>query len=730
MSEVYTDSAAQAEVLGMGNSPENRQIAARVLEKGPGAVLQEASMPSGMLPPPPSSNGTRPSSPNDMMPPSPNDQESEIPLMELRSEWMMKNQDEKVPWGDQTWGEFIDSVHDRAEKEEQGTGLDAAGEFIDQQLEDENRNKEKQAPSGMPILPTIPLPGNEDQMAAAANEMNVAQNPQNGQQGIMAAANGGLVRFAEGGMNQGALNPEEFMSVLGQEAESAGIPPEILEQITQTAAQSAPQNAANDNGLDSGIMQTVEAVETNETDMSGIGSLSEIDSQLINAGEEGLAHVSPGELIFDPSRLSEPDQRMLLAALETAGIDPDSATYGSSTNILNEMTGLPAFGFFSGVRKFIKSAGRKVKKTVKKVGKFLKKNAGTILGIAGALTGNPFLAALGAGVGNYITTGDIKSSLMSAGMAFVGTKWVGPWIGKQIQTALPSLGMATGNALAKGAGEVGATGVQGSLITETGSAVARQGLEQTALTAAVESATNAGTQATVKSVAAAASDALVRGGMTETAVAALNTSTGIATKAAEQAIANVGAELTGSALTAVPGAGFATSATQRLLAQPVAQLAGSAISGAGQMMAQPMINSMFETPEEEKAALAAWNERYDYVPSAQELYQFYTQEFVPGSQVDTSILGGTPGYTQPQTAQSYLPPTPGYTQGIQPLLSAAGGGYINGIGGPRTDSNLARLSDGEFVMTEPSVRGAGNGDRDLGAQRMLGIMQSFEGMAA
>ena len=198
-------------------------------------------------------------------------------------------------------------------------------------------------------------------------------------------------------------------------------------------------------------------------------------------------------------------------------------------------------------------------------------------------------------------------------------------------------------------------------------------------------------------------------------------------------MANVGAELTGSALMAVPGQGFATSVAQRLMAQPISSLAGSAIAGAGQMLAQPMVDSMFEEPQQEAEALAAWNERYNYTPSNQELYQFYTQEYVPGLQVDPNIIRGIPGYSQPaqaQTAQLGLPPTPGYTQGIQPILSAAGGGYINGIGGPKTDSNLARLSDGEFVMTEPAVRGAGNGDRDLGAQRMLGIMESFERRAA
>ena len=743
MAEVYTDPAAQAAVLGMGPSPENQQIAAQVLEKGPQAVLQEAQQP---MPPAPSPDTAPAPSGETMVPPPPpgmglperTPEEIEaMRLMETRSEWLLLHQEEKVPWGDETWGEFIDTVHDRAEKEEEGSGVEAAGEFIDQQIENERREQEKKAPSNVPVMPTAGLPGNEAQMAAAANQINAAQGPAAGQQGIMAAANGGLARFAEGGMNQGAVDPEEFMSMLTQEAESAGVAPEELEQIAETAAQSVPEGAANDNLLDTGIMQNVEAVEAGETDLSGIGSLAQVNSQLMDAGEEGLAHVSPGELIFDPSRLSEPDQRMLLAALETAGIDPDAATYGNSTNILNEMTGLPAFGWFSGIKRFVKSTFKKAKKVVKKVGKFLKKNAGTILGIAGALTGNPFLAALGSGVGSLIEGKPISSALLSAGMSFVGTKWVGPWIGKQLQTVMPSLTTATGTGIQSLLGDAGAAGTAGTVGSATTEALALKGAEQAALQGAVESASAYGTsalsQAGVQSVQEAAKQAVLNAGHTLTPEV-LNT---IAVKAGQQAIANVGAGVTGAALSAVPGQGFATTATQRLLAQPLGNLAGSAIAGAGQMAAQGYVDSMFETPQQEEEALAAWNQRYNYTPSAQELYQFYTQEYVPGLQVDTSIIGGTPGFTQPvqpvqpvQPIQTGLLPLPGYPQGIQPILSAAGGGYVNGIGGPKTDSNLARLSDGEFVMTEPAVRGAGNGDRDLGAQRMAGIMQHFETRAA
>jgi len=744
MAEVYTDPAAQAAVLGMGPSPENQQIAAQVLEKGPQAVLQEAQQP---MPPAPSPDTAPTPSGETMVPPPPpgmglperTPEEMEaMRLMETRSEWLLLHQEEKVPWGDETWGEFINTVHDRAEKEEEGSGVEAAGEFIDQQIENERREQEKKAPSNVLVMPTAGLPGNEAQMAAAANQINAAQGPAAGQQGIMAAANGGLVRFAEGGMNQGALDPKEFMSLLTQEAENAGIAPEELDQVAETAVQSVPQGAANDNVLDTGIMQTVEAVEANETDLSGIGSLEGINRQLVEAGKEGLIHATPGELVFDPSRLNEPDQRMLLAALETAGIDPDAATVGNSANILNEMTGLPAFGFFSGIGKFFKGIG----KAVKKVGKFLKKNAGTILGIAGAMTGMPWLAALGAGVGSLIEGKPLKIALLSAGMSFVGTKWVSPWISKQIQ-GIGALGIGkamqtpVGDVLgsaAKGLQAGVSPGAMGGFASSVGSAttqgVALKTAEQAGMTAAVDSILAGGNAAAVKT----ATETAILGALPANVAAGVASSASdVAANIAQSAIEQTTSGFFGSGITSaaqatlpVGGASLGTWA-QQAMARPIADVAAGAITGVGQRAAQSYVDSMFETPQQEQEALAAWNQRYNYTPSAQELYQFYTQEYIPGLQVDTSIIGGTPGFTQPvQTAQSSLPPVPG----IQPIFSAAGGGYVNGIGGPKTDSNLARLSDGEFVMTEPAVRGAGYGDRELGAQRMAGIMQHFETRAA
>ena len=74
----------------------------------------------------------------------------------------------------------------------------------------------------------------------------------------------------------------------------------------------------------------------------------------------------------------------------------------------------------------------------------------------------------------------------------------------------------------------------------------------------------------------------------------------------------------------------------------------------------------------------------------------------------------------------------------QPRMGYAVGGYVEGPGTGRSDDipatiyqngvpvQDAALSDGEFVMTERAVRGAGNGDREAGAARMYAMMRRFE----
>tara|TARA_R110000824_G_scaffold86455_1_gene213889 strand:- start:167 stop:928 length:762 start_codon:yes stop_codon:yes gene_type:complete len=62
-------------------------------------------------------------------------------------------------------------------------------------------------------------------------------------------------------------------------------------------------------------------------------------------------------------------------------------------------------------------------------------------------------------------------------------------------------------------------------------------------------------------------------------------------------------------------------------------------------------------------------------------------------------------------------------------ILAAAGGEVKGPGTGTSDSVPARLSDGEFVLTAKAMRGAGGGDRDVGAARMYDMMSQLEGAA-
>lgn len=79
------------------------------------------------------------------------------------------------------------------------------------------------------------------------------------------------------------------------------------------------------------------------------------------------------------------------------------------------------------------------------------------------------------------------------------------------------------------------------------------------------------------------------------------------------------------------------------------------------------------------------------------------------------------------------------TRGYEHYSTAfAMGGYVEGPGTGRSDSipadiyqngqpvEKAALSDGEFVMTERAVKGAGDGNREKGAANMYAMMREFE----
>ena len=107
------------------------------------------------------------------------------------------------------------------------------------------------------------------------------------------------------------------------------------------------------------------------------------------------------------------------------------------------------------------------------------------------------------------------------------------------------------------------------------------------------------------------------------------------------------------------------------------------------------------------------------------------------------MMGGQlPNLSDPMTAATLAMavrnPQMQYGNIMAPPAGFAMGGYIEGPGTGTSDSvdavimqngrpvQEALLSDGEFVMTERAVRGAGGGDREKGAARMYEMMRQFE----
>tara|TARA_R100001510_G_C7617730_1_gene179431 strand:+ start:55 stop:855 length:801 start_codon:yes stop_codon:yes gene_type:complete len=67
-----------------------------------------------------------------------------------------------------------------------------------------------------------------------------------------------------------------------------------------------------------------------------------------------------------------------------------------------------------------------------------------------------------------------------------------------------------------------------------------------------------------------------------------------------------------------------------------------------------------------------------------------------------------------------------YRESLDNANRRAAGGEVKGPGTGTSDSVPARLSDGEFVVTAKAVRGAGGGNRDIGAARMYDMMADLE----
>lgn len=120
--------------------------------------------------------------------------------------------------------------------------------------------------------------------------------------------------------------------------------------------------------------------------------------------------------------------------------------------------------------------------------------------------------------------------------------------------------------------------------------------------------------------------------------------------------------------------------------------------------------------------------------------QIETGERMPGYK-GRSIFEGQAKFVDSVTGQIYDSKAE-RDAAVQARQGFAMGGYVQGPGTGRSDSipaqiyqdgkpvEQAALSDGEFVMTERAVAGAGDGNRSAGAAKMYELMKKFEKRAA
>jgi hypothetical protein len=205
--------------------------------------------------------------------------------------------------------------------------------------------------------------------------------------------------------------------------------------------------------------------------------------------------------------------------------------------------------------------------------------------------------------------------------------------------------------------------------------------------------------------------------------------------------AGLGAGVAGSAAGAGAAAGGMAAAAPGLIGKGIAALAPAAIPKA---MAAPvgtgLASAIGGVQNLTKLGSALFEMGSQNVSPAAAPF---TPEVQRGQPRDRSgSLGGgmfaAPKETPNPFSQPFQQPMSSLPMSRVSFNQFADGGYIEGPGTGRSDSvpariyqdgqpvQEARLSDGEFVMTERAVRGAGNGDRAKGAARMYRMMREFE----
>ena len=491
--------------------------------------------------------------------------------------------------------------------------------------------------------------------------------------------------------------------------------------------------------------------------------------------DDQIAHVAEGEVIVPaPIMKYYPEVRdKVFEAIKEEGLDPQEFIVGGDMVARNPRTGVQEFGFFS--------------KVFKKIKKVVKKFAPIILAVALPYVGGPLAGTFGyssvakaaltggvAGVGGGLIQGQgLKDSLkMGAKGALVSGAFSG-LMGQPLTQPAPTPPLAidqiapTALDASTAIPTVGVDPVSVgdlSTITAAGTAPGAGNFATTSVTGApaapfdaIDVSSPLVSEVGVAPLDASSLQVSIPSPSTLTTGTAAGTGLGAGTGfGGSGGVAIDSLDISGLSLGGTGGAG---GLEQTILnAEKAAGLSGAGVQAVSTEAAKEGFLSGIRSGLE------------SFAQDPGQFLQDAGQNFLANLQTDTlSTLGSTAGIvglgaglaslsgaeeepplespfdnplyalTDPTADRLLDPTTAAYQErllaqqqalrNLYPLRRANEGGEIVGPGTGTSDSIPALLSDGEFVMTAKAVKGAGNGDRRLGAAKMYDMMAKLESNA-
>ena len=161
-------------------------------------------------------------------------------------------------------------------------------------------------------------------------------------------------------------------------------------------------------------------------------------------------------------------------------------------------------------------------------------------------------------------------------------------------------------------------------------------------------------------------------------------------------------------------------------------LAGSLLGGAFAGKSEEEVAEITRDPENLKTYLRQYytnlnpelRSRPDLV---EQFVSSQIKEYAIGGRVNRALGGDTASDNAMQAAGIEGLPVRQNPKGVKELDLRETGGFIPPVGIKEKEDDIpAMLSNNEFVFTADAVRGMGDGDVDLGAQRMYDMMKSLE----